>query len=257
MKKNIPATNQTDSLPDVTLTQFRGVLYMHFGTDWIQGAMRLGKPNEIVLDYVQFMMIWMLFNRHPTHIVQLGLGSAALTKFCYHHFPDTKVTAVELNPKVIESCRNTFYLPENDSRLTVIQADAKDYIASKRKKPDIDILQVDLYDENAVAPVFDSPEFYRSCAEALTEKGLLTLNVFGEGSEVERSVRYVERSFAGVVSVEEGLEGNRVVLGFKESEEVYFEELEARARAIEETSGLNATLWVKGLKAWSGKGGGR
>ncbi len=38
-----------------------GVRYMHFETPWIQGAMRVEAPDEIELDYVQRMMVWMLF----------------------------------------------------------------------------------------------------------------------------------------------------------------------------------------------------
>jgi spermidine synthase len=34
------------------------------------------------------MMMWMLFRPAPRRIVQLGLGSAALTKFCYQRFPE-------------------------------------------------------------------------------------------------------------------------------------------------------------------------
>ena len=144
MNKNTPSIHNSD-YPRVTLTEFRGVLFLHLGTDWIQGAMRLGKPNEIVLDYVQQMMIWMLFKNRPSHIVQLGLGSAALTKFCYHHFSESRITAIELNPEVIRICRNTFHLPEDDHRLTVLQADARNYIEAKKYRNEIDILQVDLY----------------------------------------------------------------------------------------------------------------
>lgn len=166
--------------PEVTLSEFRGVLYLHLGTDWIQGGMRLGKPNEIVLDYVQQMMAWMLFKEHPSHIVQLGLGSAALTKFCYHHFTDSRITAVELNPEVIRICRNTFYLPEDDHRLTVLQADARNYIEAKKYRNEIDILQIDLYDEQAATPLFDTREFYKSCADALSAEGIMVMNIFGK-----------------------------------------------------------------------------
>ena len=118
----------------VTLSEQGGVRYLHFGTEWIQGAMRLNNPFEIVLDYVQQMMVWMLFKENPKHIVQLGLGSAALTKFCYQHFPDAHVTAIELNPNVIEICKNAFHLPENDQRLQVIRTDAFDYIESRKNQ---------------------------------------------------------------------------------------------------------------------------
>ena len=45
--------------------------------------------------------MWRLFNQAPQHIAQLGLGTAALTKFCYRQFPGAQVTAIELNPDVI------------------------------------------------------------------------------------------------------------------------------------------------------------
>lgn len=100
------------------------------------------------------MMIWMLFKDRPSHIVQLGLGSAALTKFCYHHFSESRITAIELNPEVIRICRNTFHLPEDDHRLTVLQADARNYIEAKKYRNEIDILQIDLYDEQASSTTF-------------------------------------------------------------------------------------------------------
>ena len=52
---------QDKNYPKVTMTEFKGVLNLHLGTDWIQGGMRLAHPNEIVFDYVQEMMVWMLF----------------------------------------------------------------------------------------------------------------------------------------------------------------------------------------------------
>ena len=73
-----------------------------------QGAMRLRKPDWIELEYAQQMMAWMLFIDRPAHLVQLGLGTGALTKFCYRQFPESQVTAVELNPSVIAICPTTF-----------------------------------------------------------------------------------------------------------------------------------------------------
>ena len=248
MKKK--ALSQIENLPDVTLTEFKGVLFLHLGTDWIQGAMRLGKPNEIVLDYVQQMMIWMLFNDKPSHIVQLGLGSAALTKFSYHHFADAKVTAIELNPEVINVCRSTFHLPEDDDRLSVLQADAMEYIDSKKHKNEIDVLQVDLYDEKAAAPVFDSREFYQSCADALKPDGMMTVNIFGAASNSSRSIAKMEGCFDGVIWLPEVDGGNVVVLAFKRSPVVDFEELYRRAKIIQRQTRLKSGLWIEYLKGW-------
>lgn len=83
----------------VNISEDDGIRYLHFGTHWIQGAMRIKKPDRIELEYVQQMMAWMLFIPQPQHVVQLGLGTAALTKFCYRNLPDAQVTAVEIESR--------------------------------------------------------------------------------------------------------------------------------------------------------------
>ena len=49
----------------VTLSEQDGVRYLHFGTEWVQGAMRLRKPDWPELEYAQQMMAWMLFIETP------------------------------------------------------------------------------------------------------------------------------------------------------------------------------------------------
>ena len=60
----------------VTFSELSGVRYLHFGTEWVQGAMRLSKPDAIELEYAQQMMAWLLFldpaSRPDFHVVQLG-----------------------------------------------------------------------------------------------------------------------------------------------------------------------------------------
>ncbi len=109
----------------VTFSEMDGVRYLHFGTEWVQGAMRLRQPDAIELEYAQQMMAWLLFQSPSVddfHVVQLGLGAAALTKFCHRQFARAKVTAVELNPAVIVAGRSMFGLREDDARLTVRRA---------------------------------------------------------------------------------------------------------------------------------------
>lgn len=250
MKKSSFSSPDNQHFPEITLTEFRGIQFLHFGTDWIQGAMRLNNPFEIVLDYVQQMMAWMLFRENPEHIVQLGLGSAALTKFCYQHFPDANVTAIELNPEVISICRKAFHLPEDDRRLNVIQTDAFEYIESRKNQNEIDVIQVDLYDENAAAPVFDSPEFYRGCADALVPDGMMTVNIFGDESNRSKSIEAIRESFDSVVWLPELDAGNIVLLAFKKSPEVNFEELYQHAKRIRKETKLKAVQWVNHLQDW-------
>src|SRR3569833_1496163 len=52
----------------VTLSEQFGIRYLHFGTEWVQGAMRISKPDWVELEYAQQMMAWMLFIDQPAHI---------------------------------------------------------------------------------------------------------------------------------------------------------------------------------------------
>jgi spermidine synthase len=236
--------------PPATITEHRGIRFLHLGTPWVQGAMRLSKPDNIELDYVRMMMMWMLFVERPRHIVQLGLGSAALTKFCYRRFPDARVTAVELNPNVIAVCEARFALPPNDARLEVKQMNALDFILDPARRGSIDILQVDLYDEEARGPVLDTPEFYQACHDSLTADGIMTTNVFGDFANYDKNLHAMEMVFDAVVWVPEAHDSNIVVMAFKKSPSLDFSELYQRAAAIKTAMNLPAKGWVTGLKAW-------
>ena len=43
------------------LLRFGDIRYLHLGTEWVQGSMKLDAPFEIELEYVQRMMAWLLF----------------------------------------------------------------------------------------------------------------------------------------------------------------------------------------------------
>ena len=236
--------------PPATITEFQGVRSLHLGTSWVQGAMRVARPDAIELEYVQMMMMWMLFVQQPRRIVQLGLGSAALTKFCYQKFPDARVTAAELNPNVIEICHAYFGLPPNDARLDVREMDALDFVMDPANHGTVDVLQVDLYDEEARGPVLDTPEFYRACADCLADGGIMTANVFGELINYDKNLQAMEQAFDAVVWLPEVHDANIVVIAFKQSPQLDFSVLYERAAEIKRRYNLPAKNWVNGLKEW-------
>ncbi len=235
----------------VTFSEEDGVRYLHFGTEWIQGAMRLRNPHAIELEYAQQMMAWSLFLAAPQAIAQLGLGAAALTRFCHRHYPDARVTAVELNPSVIVAARAMFDLPPDDGTLAVVTADAGQWVADQAQHGTLDALQVDLYDANARGPVLESEAFYAACRACLRQPGVLTVNLFGLHPSFARNMRGLEAAFEGrVVALPEVHEGNRVVLAFNGPPlAVAWTALRERAAVLARVLGLPASTWVDGLRA--------
>lgn len=244
--------------PDVFVSDFRGVRSLHLENPKsddksfapIQGSMRLAVPDQIELEYVQQMMVWMLFMKSPAHIVQLGLGAASLTKFCYRHFPEAKVTAIDLNPKVIDICREQFKLPEDDERLQVLEMDAFEFVNQTHQHGKLDILQVDLYDAEAEGPVLDSLEFYQACADCLNEQGIMTVNLFANAQSRMKNIATMQQVFDVVVWLPEVHDANVIAIGFKTAPEADFDILYQRAAIIRVNYKLMASYWVNGLKEW-------
>ncbi|MDR3380412.1 spermidine synthase [Cupriavidus basilensis] len=244
----------TPRFAPVTFSEMDGVRYLHFGTEWVQGAMRLRKPDAIELEYAQQMMAWLLFlspSAREFHVTQLGLGAAALTKFCHRQFSRARVTAVELNPAVIIAGRSMFGLREDDERLTVREQDAWDYVMDGAHTGALDVLQVDLYDATARGPVLDTTAFYKACRRVLKAPGVMTINLFGDHDSFPKNIVRICEAFDNRVLVfPEVHDGNVIALAFNgPAIDVSWDVLEIRAKVLEDTTGLPAREWVKGLRA--------
>ena len=243
----------TSALPEVNFCDYGDVRTLHLGTEWVQGSMLLDTPYEIELEYVQRMMSWLLFvppsSVAKRHAMQLGLGAAALTKFCRKKLR-MNTTAVELNPQVVSACRFWFKLPPDDERLHIVLGDAALKIQNTDWAGTVDALQVDLYDEDAAAPVLDSADFYADCRKLLTEEGCMTVNLFGESSSYPASVEKITAAFGAdaVWAFKPTREGNTVVLAQRNATRPSREDLVERADVIQTRWGLPAAKWLKVFK---------
>ena len=247
-KKNQP------ELAPATVSEADGVRYLHLGTPWVQGAMRIRKPLALELEYIQRMMAWMLLRPSAQltrgHAVQLGLGAAAITRFC-HSTLRMQCTAVELNPSVIDACRLLFHLPHDDTaRLRVIEMDAADFAADASRADTVQALCIDLYDHDAASPVLDSAEFYLDCQRLLVDGGVMTVNLFGRDASFERSTARIAAAFgdAQVWSLQPTKEGNTVVLALKNAAMPDRDTLAERAANIESRFKLPAKKWLRMIR---------
>jgi spermidine synthase len=243
-------------LPDATISEEGGLRYLHLDTPWIQGAMRIRKPQKLELEYIQRMMAWMLL-REPealaeTRCLQLGLGAAAITKYCHSELR-LPTTAVEINPQVIGICRSWFHLPEDDERLTVILGDAARYVADDAHVASADALCVDLYDHEAASPVLDDEDFYRACWRVLDDGGVMTVNLFGREASFERSTARISAAFGPehVAMLKPTTEGNTIVLAWKGFSLPEREVLAQRAETLQIRWSLPARKWVKLLSRFA------
>ncbi len=235
---------------EATLSEFDGVRFLHLDSIWVQGAMRLKKPEKLELEYVQRMMAWMLWRdvREMTsgQAVQLGLGAGALTRFCRKQLK-MKTTAVEINPTVISANRHWFHLPDDDDRLRVVNEDAGAWVADVDHWGSAQVLNVDLYDHEAAAPVLDDEAFYADCRRVLADGGLMTVNLFGRSASFTRSAARIAKVFGSdqVWHLTPTREGNTIVVAGRGVAVPERDVLEQRAAHIESRHELPATKWLK------------
>jgi spermidine synthase len=240
------------NLPVATVANYGDMRFLHLGTPAVQGSMRISAPFDIHLEYVQRMMAWLLLadldQVKNLHAMQLGLGAAALTKFCRHHL-DMHTTVVELNPQVIDTCKRWFMLPENSAKLNVIVGDAGEAAANAQWLEKIDALQVDLYDQEAAQPVIDTEVFYRNCRSLLTKQGCMTVNLFGHAMSYSASLQKIKAAFGddAVWAFKPTTAGNTIVLAFRTPRTFEPDLLQQQAKDIQARWPLPATKWVKAL----------
>jgi len=234
-----------------TLSEADGVRYLHFGTEWVQGAMRMARPDQLVLTYTQQMMAWLLFADPPAPedgaIGLLGLGAGSLARFCLRH-TESAVHAVEWNPQVTRVCHTFFRLPRTE-RLSITHDDAARWVADPRHAGHCPVLMVDLYDAQAQGPVRDSVEFYRDCRRVLGKAGVLSVNLFGRHESFAHNIANLDEAFDGrLLMLPEIDEGNRIVLAFSGSlPALTAGQLMVRAEAVEAHYRLPARHWAKAL----------
>jgi spermidine synthase len=240
-------------LAPATISEADGVRYLHLGTPWVQGAMRIRKSLALELEYIQRMMVWMLLRPSAEltagRAVQLGLGAAAITRFC-HSTLRMRCTAVELNPSVIDACRLWFHLPTDSPRFEMIEMDAARYVADATLAQTAQVLCVDLYDHDAASPVLDSAEFYGDCHRLLADGGVMTVNLFGRDASFERSAQRVAAAFGTgqVWSLRPTREGNTIVVALKNAAMPARDTLAARADNIESRFKLPARKWLRMIR---------
>ena len=67
----------------IEISEHAGVRYLHFSAEWIQGAMRIQRPNALELAYTREMMAGLLLREPPwpKNVLLIGLGAGSLAKF--------------------------------------------------------------------------------------------------------------------------------------------------------------------------------
>lgn len=241
-------------MASIEISETSGVRYLHFGSELIQGAMRIARPWSLELEYTRDMMVPLLLRpdpEWPASVLQIGLGPGAHTKFLYRHRPRARITVVEILPQVVAAARQFFKLPDDDARVHIEIGDGHDFVASSKRR--FDLILVDGFDDMGRPGMLDTVPFYLNCRERLGRRGMLSVNLLTRrrgARPSEERLRHAFEERALLMPPSEA--GNAVALAAAgvPIDETYAE-LRANAARLKQHTGLDLHPAIARLAAGS------
>ena len=234
----------------IEVSEQDGVRYLYFSIDWIQGAMRIARPNILELAYTREMMAGLLLREPPwpRNVLLIGLGAGSLPKFIYHKLPETKITVVEIDPQVEIIARLHFKLPDDPLRLRVTIDDGARFMLQDGEC--YDCIFIDGFDKNGKAGVLDTEPFYRACRARLTSGGLLAVNLLGHSRGFSASKERIAAAFDGHSLAFPSCNSGNVVAFARGDEpvDIAFTDILERAQTILRQTGLNLVPTTQRLR---------
>ena len=228
-------------MSSIKINQEAGVRYLQFGSHWIQGAMRLSRPDALELEYTRDMMFPLLLrsgSEWPRSVLQIGLGAASITRFLHRFRPKTKLEVVEIDPEVVLSAWQFFRLPEVSARLNIEMADGYRYMAAKGRR--FDLVVVDGFDAQGRAGRLHTLPFYRLCRARLAEGAMMVTNLLSRRKHAKANAGPIRKAFDDRVLVLPPFDANTIVVAkIGAPIRVSADALRVSARKFRTDTGLN------------------
>lgn len=222
------------------LSEEEGIRYLHFGSPWVQGAMRISRPTELVLDYTQDMMAALLLRsgNWPRSALQIGLGTASLAKFLQRHRPGCAQTIVEIDGRVAQLAEQSFRF-RRTANIRVELADGVEWM--RQAGETFDLIFIDGFDADAKPGKLNARNFYTLCRERLTAEGLLVVNLLRRRRGMKLGIERILAAFDNrVVVLPETEDGNTVVFATAGNPvALALPQLKRRATALRAATGLD------------------
>jgi len=181
--------NHDDGVIEIVDT--KGVRALHFGSGSRQSTMLLSDPHQLNSLYARAMMGLLLFNESPQDILMIGLGGGTITKYLLQQFPQCKINVVEFRRSVLKIACSHFGLPL-DPRLKVKIGCGAEHVnrQSLLYFGRHDLIMIDAFDHEGMAPEVSSERFFDGCRTLLTDEGLLAINLWGTDKDLFKQVAW-------------------------------------------------------------------
>jgi spermidine synthase len=189
------------------------------GLEVRQSSIDLKQPGRLMLGYSEVMFGSLLFKHPQQRVLIVGLGGGAMVRFLNHHFPETQVDAVEIDPAVVALADELFGTrPSPGTR--IFTEDAILYL--QRDHGRYDVIYMDAFlepgeetDARGIPKKLKTVEFLKGLHRQLNPGGVVAFNI-AEHPELSRDLESVSEAFPVVYAAKAPGTKNHVVIASPE-----------------------------------------
>jgi spermidine synthase len=162
--------------------------------DGPMSRIELDRPLRLLAGYTQAAMLTLLWNPAPARVCLLGMAGGRLALLFYHHFADSVIDNVDIDPAVIRIAQAYFGITFDDRQRIAIQ-DARTFLNADLS-PRYDIIVMDAFrDSTDELNHLATRQFYQACGRRLTPGGVLCINILKSDRLFFEKIKTVMSSF--------------------------------------------------------------
>lgn len=179
------------------LRERNGIRYLVSGDgSVVHGHMDIQCPDLPLVPYLRMALATSLYLDHPqgrTRALVIGLGTGIVPKTILSKLLNWRVTAVEIDPQVIELAHVSFSVPLDHDRLVIVQGCGFEFVMNCAEQ--FEWVFVDGFNEQAEPGPLGEPKFLELCNALLRPSSLLVFNGLTLHQDAEQWCRQMQKTF--------------------------------------------------------------
>lgn len=160
---------------NINACYLQGRLELRSGDNALQSVIDLKSPHHLALRNLEHLVAVLLFIPRPERVLILGTAAGSLLHFMRYYYPETEVTAVDIDIELIEQLLAKKILPGAQTGLSYVYDDARHFI--RHCEQNYDLIIIDVF-AGAQSPTWLlEKEVTSNLFRLLNERGALAYNL--------------------------------------------------------------------------------
>jgi spermidine synthase len=130
--------------------------------------------RDLPVTYTRLMTASLMYAKKLSSILEIGFGGGRTSWYLHRFLPDVQITAVELDPTVVELAHKYFAV-KDEPHFQVVTEDGRVFLSNSKAR--YDIILIDAYRGPFVPFHLLTKEFYQIVKDHLAEGGVVAQNV--------------------------------------------------------------------------------